>query len=215
MGKLINPRAEHLTPQRISNLIQCIPADCWDEPDMAAALEAEGIAHTRYLRSALDLPSVVERARTGDLVVAAAPDGQVIGRVFASKTGGKNVHRLWLWRRFPSGTTEDEVKKSSKEAVQARLSPGIILRVAGEREVTAPIRTGRAVTPSLPTVELLRQQRAALLAQTEQSIAKIDAQIAAAMALEAAEVVRVEAEAAAQRAREHALALARGTVSPG
>lgn len=215
MGRLINPRAENLTPQRISNLIQCISADGWDEPDMAAALDAEGIAHTRYLRSALDLPSVVDRPRTGDLVVAAAPDGQVIGRVFASKTGGASGHRLWLWRRFPSGTTEDEVKKSSKEAVIAKLSPGIILRVAGEREATAPIRTGRAVTPSLPTVELLRQQRAALLAQTEQSIVRIDAQIDAVMAMEAAEAVRVEAEAAARRAREHVLSLARGTVSPG
>lgn len=210
MGKLINPRAEHLTPQRLAALILCIPDDTWDEPDMALALDLEKIAHTRYLRSALDLPPVVEKPHTGDLVVASAPDGQVIGRVYASKVGSRGGYRLWLWRRFPSGTSEADVELSSKEAQIAKLASGVILRVAGERTATSPTRPVRVSAPELISATALREQRASLLTQTEAAVRKLDAQIEAALALEAAETAQVEAEAAARRAREHALALARG-----
>lgn len=213
MAKLRNPRAEHLTPQRLAALISCVPDDTWDEPDMALALKLEGIAHTRYLRSTLNLPPVPEQPRTGDVVVAAAPDGQVIGRVYARQIGGNHRHQIWLWRRFPAGASEEAVQISAAETRTAKLAPGVILRVAGEREAAAPVRPTRALIPTLPTATALREQRAAVVAQADLAIRKLDAQIEAALALEAAEAARVEAEAMARRAREHAMALARGAAS--
>lgn len=213
MGKLVYPRAGDLSPQRLAALLSCIPDDSWDEPDLSLALDLEGIAHTRFLRIALGLPPVADEPRTGDLVVATILDGSVIGRVYARPQREGKRHQIWLWRRFPPGTVEEAVKISASEIRMKKGPAGVILRTNGEREAAS---IGRAQRPiqALPSVRELRERRAHLEAQVNITLRRLDAQIEAAVALEAAEAAQVEAEAAARRARERALALAGGAATP-
>lgn len=211
MGKLIYPRAEEMGPHRITALLACVPDDTWDEPDMALALKLENVAHTRFLRIMLGLPPVADEPRTGDLVVATVADGQVIGRVYARPSREGRRHQIWLWRRFPPGTTEEAVKISASEVRMRKGPAGIILRRDGAREATSLGRAAQISTSILPTASALRERRAKLAAQVEVALREIDAQIEAAVALEAAELARVEAEAATQRARDRMIALASRT----
>jgi len=213
LGKLVNPRASNLTPERLAALLACISAEEWEEPDLALALRLEGIAHTRYLRSALALPPVADEPRTGDLVVAEAPDGQVIGRVYSRQTGGGRRYQIWLWRRFPAGTDRDAVALSASELRAVRVAPGVIVRADGETEATAPTRPVRKAPATLPTVADLQRRKEAVINATWRRVAQLDAQIEAAKALEDAEAQRVKAEAAATAARERAMALLTGGAS--
>lgn len=212
MGKLVYPRAEDLSPQRLAALLSCVPDDSWDEPDLSLALDLEGIAHTRFLRIALGLPPVADEPRTGDLVVATILDGSVIGRVYARPQREGRRHQIWLWRRFPPGTVEEAVKISTSEIRMKKGPAGVILRTNGEREAASTGRT--RPMQALPSVRELRERRAQLEAQVSIALRRLDAQIEAAVALEAAEAAQVEAEAAARRARERALALAGGAATP-
>ncbi len=221
MGKLVNPRASHLSPARLAALLACIPDAEWEEPDLGLSARLEGIAHTRYLRAALNLPPVPDDPRTGDLVVAAAPDGQVIARVYARPIPGGPDHKMprhqvWLWRRYPAGTEHEAIALSAAELRKVRVAPGVIVRVDGETEATAPtrpVRAGRADLVKLPTVAELERRKAAVIKATQAQVARLDAQIEAARALDAAEARRAEAEAEATSARERAMTLLTGGAS--
>jgi hypothetical protein len=102
-GMILNPG--ELAPGALSAILAGISDAEWDVPDIQPAIKHAGIADARYLRQLLGLPAFQGRRAVGDLIVATA-HGYVIARLYTLFGSGA----AFVWRRFPLGTTEDEVR---------------------------------------------------------------------------------------------------------
>ena len=100
-----DPVKPQLSPAQLAEIVAGIPDDEWDVPDLQPAIKHAGIDTTRALRGLLKLPAAPRYPTTGMVLTGTVSTGEVVVRRYGSGTSGGS----WLWRRFPAGTTEEQV----------------------------------------------------------------------------------------------------------
>lgn len=157
-GMILNPA--ELTPGALSAILAGIPDAEWDVPDIQPAIKHAGIADTRYLRQLLGLPVMSSRKSVGDLVIATV-HGCIVARHYGLTRSGAAL----FWRRFPLGTTEDEVRASLP---QRKARPIALPTAASVRAEATALRARldavEAAASALEAVEAAQEHARAQLA---------------------------------------------------
>jgi hypothetical protein len=130
-----------------SDLLACIPADRWGHIDAERAAQLMGTLRqhpSRRMRQILRLPSDVieQRLAPGAVLVGTAPDGSVVARMHHRP---QHEGPRWMWRRFPRGTTPEQVMETARLQMSGTVGPTPVL-VTGRPD-------GRAAEAPAPAPE--------------------------------------------------------------
>ena len=152
----------HIAPQHLREIVEAVPADSWDEPDLQPAIKHAGISSFRYLRELLGLRPGSRGALVGMFLVDPCPTGELIARAYLVPRGKPAA---WLWRRFPAGTTEEQI--AATVPGRKRMLP-IETGLPSVAELDKQLETARAC---VATIERQRE----LVAEVDRATAELAA----------------------------------------
>ena len=145
-GMILDPA--HIPQEHLQEILDGIPTEEWDVPDLRASIKYAGIESYRYLRTMLGLPPESGQKSVGTTLIGTFGEYKVVRCYTSSKESGGGGS--WLWRRFPKETTEAQI------------------------QAVLPTRATERRSSPLPTVAQLQREQRRLLARLELVGAAID-----------------------------------------